>query len=317
MEAILGQSGEGRLERLCEGAPGGRAGGNRIRIGRGGEGIERVEARFAGRAFRPHRHDIYAIGVTLAGVQSFRYRGEQRHCLPGQCHILHPDELHDGEAGTEAGFAYRIVYIDPGLIQEALGGRPLPFVRSPVVEASRLPEGFPSALWDLGAEIDDLTRAELGLTVARFLLAASGENLPPTAALAPERVSRVRDLIAACPAKRHSMAELERLAGLDRWSIARQFRALFGTSPSRFRASRRLDHARRLLRGGASLAQAAAEAGFADQSHMSRQFRSTYGLTPAAWRRACTQLTENSEQCADEHTQCTDDCERKTDQTDE
>jgi hypothetical protein len=44
----------------------------------------------------------YAIGITLAGVQVFRYRGERRHCLPGQCHVLHPDEMHDGGAGSEA-----------------------------------------------------------------------------------------------------------------------------------------------------------------------------------------------------------------------
>jgi hypothetical protein len=42
--------------------------------------------------------------------------------------VLHPDEIHDGEAGTEAGFHYRMVYIEPALIQKILGGRPLPFI---------------------------------------------------------------------------------------------------------------------------------------------------------------------------------------------
>ncbi|MGA7805171.1 AraC family ligand binding domain-containing protein [Bradyrhizobium sp.] len=50
-----------------------------------------------------HRHDCYAIGITLAGVQSFRFRGRQWHCVPGQCHILHPDEPHDGGTHMEAG----------------------------------------------------------------------------------------------------------------------------------------------------------------------------------------------------------------------
>src|SRR5258708_19986419 len=67
-----------------------------MRLGRSARGLERVEARFVGQAFSPHRHDSYAIGLTLEGVQTFRYRGAQRLCLPGECHVLHPDELHDG-----------------------------------------------------------------------------------------------------------------------------------------------------------------------------------------------------------------------------
>jgi AraC-like DNA-binding protein len=79
------------------------------------------------------------------------------------------------------------------------------------------------------------------------------------------------------------MDELESLSGLDRWTLARQFRAAFGTSPSRFRTMRQLDHVRRLLKRSVSLAEASIEAGFADQSHMSRHFKKAYGLTPGAW----------------------------------
>jgi len=45
--------------------------------------VERIEASFTGLAFTPHRHDTYAIGITLAGVQSFDYRGATRHSQPG------------------------------------------------------------------------------------------------------------------------------------------------------------------------------------------------------------------------------------------
>jgi AraC-like DNA-binding protein len=281
MNATLQQAGRGRLERLCKRSSGVR--GDRIRIGAGAKGIERLEAYFAGQAYAPHRHDTYAIGVTIAGVQTFHYRGEQRHCLPGQCHILHPDELHDGGAGTDEGFGYRIIYVDPCLVQEALGGRSLPFVKCPVVDASRLPEGFASDVWDIDADIDDIARIEVAVAVAALLVAVASGGSPKSTALAVASVSRVRDLIAACPAQRHSMDELERVSGLDRWTLARQFRTLFGTSPSRFRTLRQLDHVRRLMKSGTSLAEASVEAGFADQSHMSRRFKSAYGLTPAAW----------------------------------
>jgi AraC-like DNA-binding protein len=46
---------------------------------------------------------------------------------------------------------------------------------------------------------------------------------------------------------------------------------------------RRLDRARRRLIAGASLAEAAVASGFADQSHMTRQFKRAYGVSPGRW----------------------------------
>ena len=77
--------------------------------------------RFASCRFSPHRHDTYAIGITTAGVQEFRYRGRRHICLPGQLHFLYPDETHDGGPATDAGFAYRILYVEPELVRDALG----------------------------------------------------------------------------------------------------------------------------------------------------------------------------------------------------
>ena len=242
-----------------------------------------MEAHLHGQAFAPHRHDTYAIGITLSGIQTFRFRGERWHCLPGQCHILHPDETHDGGAGTDAGFCYRIVYVDPGLVREALHGSPLPFVGNPVVDAARLPASGAAEVWDFDEDMDDVARIELVAAVANLLVGAASGTPRTSGPLALGRLSRVRDVIAATPAERRSMDELERLAGLDRWTLARQFRAAFGTSPSRFRIMRQLDHVRRLLKDGTSLVEASIEAGFADQSHMSRRFKSAYGITPGDW----------------------------------
>ena len=112
-----------------------------IRFGPSAHGIERAEVYLSTCAFEPHRHDTYAIGITTAGVQTFHYRGSRRICLPGQLHVLHPDEAHDGAAGTDGGFGYRILYIPPELVRDALAGRELPFVADPIqplVPAARL-----------------------------------------------------------------------------------------------------------------------------------------------------------------------------------
>jgi len=286
MQGTLSRRAGDRLEGMCEGTPGGARKMTRISIGQGCDGIERLEARFRGQAFSPHRHDTYAVGITLAGVQTFHYRGQTRHCLPGQCHILHPDEVHDGASGTSDGFAYRILYIDPCLIQAASDGRPLPFVSNPVVDLTHRQKNALSAAWQMEASIDDIGRIEIITAVADILMTACSDAARPLPALRLPGLLRVRSLIAARPADRHPIDELERMADLDRWSLARQFRAAFGTSPSRFRTMRQLDQVRRLVISGIGLADAALDAGFADQSHMSRQFKRAYGLTPARWAAA-------------------------------
>jgi hypothetical protein len=101
-------------------------------------GVELLRAWLQGVAYHKHRHDTYAIGLTDTGIQAFDYRGAAHISTPGQVVVLHPDELHDGHAGTAEGFGYRILYIDPAFIFEAVqalggSGGALPFVRSPVV----------------------------------------------------------------------------------------------------------------------------------------------------------------------------------------
>jgi AraC-like DNA-binding protein len=283
MPRKLGQTHGGGLEGLCEDLGDARDSRRRIKFGAGGRGIERLTARFRGQAFSPHRHDTYAIGVTLSGVQTFRYRGEQRYCLPGQCHVLHPDETHDGGPATDAGFSYRIVYIAPSLLQQALDGKALPFLPDPIVKSRAFLEELLHGAMDMEEPVDETRCVDIGVSVAALLQVVSNGQETATSSLPLSSLQRVRDLIAADPTVPRSARELEAVANLDRWTLARQFRAAFGTSPSRFRTMRRLDHARSMMRTGRSLAETALEAGFADQSHMSRQFRRAYGLTPAVW----------------------------------
>jgi|SRR5206468_4711616 len=90
MAQTLGGIGASRLERSCGRPP------DSIRFGPTAHGIERAEVYLSTHFFERHRHDTYAIGITAAGVQTFHYRGTGRVCLPGQLHVLHPDEVHDG-----------------------------------------------------------------------------------------------------------------------------------------------------------------------------------------------------------------------------
>ncbi|WP_019631419.1 helix-turn-helix domain-containing protein [Actinomadura atramentaria] len=78
----------------------------------------------------------------------------------------------------------------------------------------------------------------------------------------------------------------ERL-GCSRRHLGAAVRAELGVTPKEYQRLLRFEAARRgLAAGGADLARVAAEAGFADQAHFTREWRAMSGCTPAAWLRA-------------------------------
>ena len=247
-------------------------------------GVERIEARFHGNAFSPHRHDTYALGLTLHGVQTFRYRGTKRFSSPGNVIVLHPDELHDGAAGTEDGLIYRMIYLPPNLISAADGYRhALPFVTDPVVADVRLWQALAEILTDLSEEPSDLIMDDVVMRLASDLSRQAGAPPMAIAKSARTAVLRARDFIEDHCSDIVRSEVLEIASGLDRYELSRQFRRLLGTSPHRYLIMRRLELAKLSIVGGKGLAQSAADAGFADQAHFTRHFRKTFGMTPGRW----------------------------------
>jgi len=247
--------------------------------------LERVEACFSGTAFAPHRHDVYAIGTTLKGVQSFDYRGSTRFSQAGQLVVLHPDELHDGRAGDDAAFRYRTAYITPAVIQEVLAGRTLPFVEDGVSSDPRLRRAISALLEDYSRPLAKLEQQDAVYDLAMALQAVSRVVRPI------KKVNRTaaicaRDYIEASIDRNFSLGDLERVTRHDRWQLSRDFRAMFGTSPYRYLIARRLERARRMMLAGCATAATAHACGFSDQSHFGRSFKKTYGLTPNAWLKA-------------------------------
>lgn len=267
------------LERLCT------AGRDAVRLAPDEAGLERIEASFEGNAYVRHRHDTYAIGVTIEGIQTFWYRGEQRISRPGQVIVLHPDEVHDGAAGTEQGLLYRMLYLEPEILRMGLGGpaEDLPFVSEPVVDDPMLRSSLFRAFDDMAHQLAPLETDALVIEVADGLSRNAGQR-PPKTAVENVGIRRVGDYLQDNLHKAVTSRDLELVAGLDRYALHRQFRRYYGTSPHRFVTMRRLARGRRLLATALPIAEIAAELGFADQSHFHRHFVKAFGRTPGDWR---------------------------------
>lgn len=269
----------------------------RVRLdpaGRACGGIERFEAWFSWQsapAYRRHRHDTYAIGLTGSGVQRFWYRGATHVSLPGEVQVLHPDEQHDGCAGTDAGFGYRLLYVDPAAVFEAIRqigvtSPALPFVREPVVRSPQLAAAVRSAFARDG-DLDPLALDDLVVRLAEGLLAKDSNSGQPARhrRIDVPAVERARQFLDTETGRIVRSEELEALTGLARFELARQFRAVLGTSPYRYSLMRRLAATRGSLATGQPVVDVALEAGFADQAHFTRMFGAAYGIPPARYAR--------------------------------
>jgi AraC-like DNA-binding protein len=99
-------------------------------------------------------------------------------------------------------------------------------------------------------------------------------------------LAAARDYLRAHSSEPVTIAELADMMGLAESHLIRAFHREFGLPPHAYQMRLRLAAACELLASGLSVSTVAFESGFADQSHLSRNFKAVYGLTPAAWASA-------------------------------
>ncbi|KAF1011214.1 MAG: HTH-type transcriptional activator RhaS [Pseudomonas fluorescens] len=263
-------------------------------------GIESLRAHFEGHAYDPHWHDSYLLGVTEQGVQQFNCRKIRHHSVPGHVFHLEPGELHDGVAPTAEGFTYRTLYFTPQwlereistVFEEAPLNSQLGFSRN-LAQDSRLALATSRAF-------DCLHSGELRIirqhAMDQLLACLTGQlhwrqryredpRLPIVA-------HKAREFLHGNLHADIGMDELARACGVDRFRLSRAFKSAFRLPPHAYLVQLRLTRARHWLAKGEQPAEVATALGFADQSHLGRWFMRAYGLTPAAYRRRCSNLPD-------------------------
>ena len=122
--------------------------------------------------------------------------------------------------------------------------------------------------------------------VAQKYGSVRGRARVPTGGLAAWQERRVKELLLTRLDGEISLSELARECGLSRSHFARAFRATTGQPAHRWLLAKRVERARELLQHSAlPISEITRLLGFADQSHFTRVFGRTTGVTPAAWRR--------------------------------
>jgi AraC-like DNA-binding protein len=255
-------------------------------------GITMFRAEHFQQRFARHSHEEYALGVITSGVLGFQYRGEYVRAGAGEVNVVVPGEIHTGEPALGDDWGYRMFYIEPALMHDIarqLGRRDghLPFFRAGVIKDPVLAATIAGLHVDLDAGRASELEAQSRLTT---LLAAwirrHGEVIrrAPLASNHRPDVARVREFLDDCWQRKPALSELAALAQLSPYQLLRAFVRRYGLPPHAYMIQRQLREARRLLDAGSSIADVAHACGFADQSHLHRHFKRTWGVTPGQYR---------------------------------
>lgn len=252
-------------------------------------GIETLSARYQRQSFKPHAHDEYLIGVIDGGVHEVWCRGE-RHLVPqGSVVTMRPGDIHHGGAGGEAGWHQRMIYIPEAgmraMLADITGRAPTGTLDFAAAFHAR-PE-LALRLTCLHAALHDDPGALTRDVALDMLLAALLRELAPqVVAPGPLPMGRIADAVDYLHSRVEeevTLAELCAVTGLRRRQTIAAFRKATGLPPHAWHLQQKIARVKRYLRDGLSPAAAAAQTGFADQSHMGRHFAAITGLTPAAY----------------------------------
>ncbi|MFF0135090.1 AraC family transcriptional regulator [Streptomyces sp. NPDC005227] len=257
----------------------------RATLGRDGQPLDLLTARFDRHRYAPHAHDEFTIGVCVGGSEIIDYRGGHIRAVPGSIVVLAPGEIHTGGPAACDGYAYRALYAQPSLLTEAVLGPP-PHFREPLLDDPGLAAALRSAHTELSVCPDPLEAESRFPWLLAALVRRHSTSRPQRDEIpgATGVAAVVRDRLAGELQAPPSLAVLATDLGLSRYQLLRAFRTAEGIPPYAWLAQHRVQRARRLLESGLRPAEVAGLVGFADQAHLTRWFRRVLGVTPAAYR---------------------------------
>ena len=245
-------------------------------------GIEAISI-ISDRTFLRHTHDEFGIGFLVEGGQeSWRRRGLVEG-QAGDIITVNPGELHDGIGRQGETRHWRMLFISSEAVTDLMG-RPAAQVEfcNPVLRDPCKTAQVAQAVAAMTSDVQDTAQIEeLLMRAVRCL--ADDTGIQQLTKLQSADVAMVMDQIKEDFASPLVLSDYAETTGLSRYQILRRFAQEVGTTPHAYLTQHRVKEARRYLRAGILLAEAALASGFADQSHMTRAFVEQLGMTPGKY----------------------------------
>lgn len=234
-----------------------------------------------------HWHEEYQFCLVQSGSGELIYRGHSLETPPASLFIVHPGEVHANRAFGSVGCSYRTIFLDVELMRRMateIAGKEqgLPFFKTAVVFEPEVIRQYLNLHLACEKQASSLERHTLLLNFLAKLISCYSERrrLPLAPGMERRAVTRACEYLAEHYSENVSLEKLACIANLSPFHFNRVFSEQLGLPPHAFQTQLRVLRAQKLLRQGYSISAVAAQTGFADQSHFTRQFKRLTIITP-------------------------------------
>jgi AraC family transcriptional regulator len=234
-------------------------------------------------AMAPHRHEDSSFCVVING--SYREHIRDQHAEHGIGHMLfYPaGELHSQEFGVRG--SRKIIFIPEQSSLDFLAEHGVDLADAPAVQSSALPTLTSRILAELRKPDQFAELAVQGLLLEAIAVFARERGSTQRGNTVPVWLRGVREQLSESPTRDFAIASIAAETGKHPVHLAREFRRHFGQTIGEYQRQLRLKRAEILLRRkNISLTDVALDSGFCSHSHLSRSFKSAYGITPSRFR---------------------------------
>ena len=252
----------------------------------------KIEAyRFKGimQKFPNHFHEHYVIGFIEKGQRYLSCKNKEYTTSTGDLLLFNPFDSHTCEQIDDKVLDYRCINIKPEIMKktvfEITGKNYLPKFNQPVIFRSELVPLLQELHYIIMEEELDFKKEELFFFLIEQLIEEHTEpNLQSNLENTNIEIQAVCDYLENNYAEHIILDELSTIAGMNKYSLLRNFTKLKGITPYRYLENIRVNKAKKLLEKGVEPIDAAIQTGFEDQSHFTNFFKNFIGLTPKQYQ---------------------------------
>jgi len=98
-----------------------------------------------------------------------------------------------------------------------------------------------------------------------------------------EIVKSIHDYILIHVKEDITLDKLQQISGMNKFSLIRNFKKLYTTTPAAYHLQYRVAEAKKLLSKGEDVFDVCTDLRFYDQAHLIREFKKMYGITPGTY----------------------------------